>query len=79
MEGGKMTTLSNEEKFTIINSKLKNLIYSKFSLEIDKLSENAKASPDSDTISRLNLLISETERQTAALTTEADLYTTEEE
>jgi hypothetical protein len=73
-----MTTLSNEEKLTIVNSKLKNLNYNKFSLEIDKVSENAKASPDSNTISRLNLLISEADRQIVALTTEAALYTPEE-
>ena len=74
-----MTTLSNEEKLTIVNSKLKNLNYNKFSLGLDKISENAKASPDADTVSRLNSLISETDRQIAALTTEAALYTTEEE
>jgi hypothetical protein len=74
-----MTTLSNEEKLTIVNSKLKNLNYNKFSLGVDKISENAKASPDADTVSRLNSLISETDRQIAALTTEAALYTTEEE
>jgi hypothetical protein len=74
-----MTTLSNEEKLTIVNSKIKNLSYNKFSVEVDKISESAKASPDSDTVSRLNSLISETDRQIAALTTEAALYTTEEE
>ncbi len=73
-----MTTLSNEEKLTIVNSKLKNLNYNKFSLDVDKISENAKSSPDADNISRLNLLITETDRQIAALTTEAALYTPEE-
>jgi hypothetical protein len=73
-----MTTLSNAEKLTIVNSKLKNLNYNKFSLDVDKISENAKTSPDSDTISRLNSLIAETDRQIAALTTEAALYATEE-
>jgi hypothetical protein len=72
-----MTTLSNEEKLTIVNSKIKNLSYNKFSLGVDKISENAKASPDADTVSRLNSLISETDRQIAALTTEAALYPTE--
>jgi len=74
-----MTTLSNEEKLTIVNSKIKNLSYNKFSLEVDKISENAKASPDADTVSRLNSLISETDRQIAALATEAALYAPEEE
>jgi hypothetical protein len=74
-----MTTLSNEEKLTIVNSKIKNLSYNKFSLGVDKISENAKTSPDADTISRLNSLISETDRQIAALTTEAALYAPEEE
>jgi hypothetical protein len=74
-----MTILTNEEKLTIINSKLKNLNYNKFSLEVDKISENAKTSPDPDNISRLNSLSAETDKQIAALTTEAALYTTEEE
>jgi hypothetical protein len=74
-----MTILTNEEKLTIINSKLKNLSYNKFSLEVDKISENAKTSPDAENISRLNSLSAETDRQIAALTTEAALYTTEEE
>jgi hypothetical protein len=74
-----MTVLSNEEKLTIVNSKIKNISYSKFSLEIDKISENAKVSPDTETVSRLNSLISEIDRQIAALETEAVLYTTEEE
>jgi hypothetical protein len=74
-----MTTLSNEDKLTIVNSKIKNLSYNKFSLEVDKISESAKASPDADTVSRLNLLISDTDRQIAALETEAALHTTEEE
>jgi hypothetical protein len=73
-----MTTLSNEEKLTIVNSKLKNLNYNKFSLGVDKISENAKTSPDADTVSRLNSLIAEADRQIAALTTEAALYTPEE-
>lgn len=74
-----MTTLSNSEKLAIVNSKLKNLDYNKFSLGIDKLSENAKTSPDADNISRLDSLIAETDRQIAALTTEAALYAPEEE
>jgi hypothetical protein len=74
-----MTILSNAEKLTIVNSKLKNLNYNKFSLDVDKISENAKTSPDSDTILRLNSLIAETDRQIAALTTQADLYAPEEE
>lgn len=74
-----MTILSNEEKLAIVNSKLKNLNYNKFSLDVDKLSENAKSSPDAENVSRLNSLISETDRQIAALTTEAALYAPEEE
>jgi hypothetical protein len=74
-----MTILSNEEKLAIVNSKLKNLNYNKFSLDVDKLSENAKSSPDAENVSRINSLISETDRQIAALTTEAALYAPEEE
>ena len=39
------TSLTNAEKATIVNSRLKNLNYNKFSLEIDKVVENAKADP----------------------------------
>jgi hypothetical protein len=72
-------SLTNEEKATIVTSKLKNLEYSKFSTEIDKVSENAKSSPDAESIARYNVLLSENATQISALTAELAKYTTEEE
>jgi len=72
-------SLTNEEKVTIVTSKIKNLEYNKFSTEMDKISENAKSNPDSESIARYNVLLSENATQISALTAELAKYTTEEE
>jgi|LakMenEpi03Aug12_release.lakeMendotaPanAssembly.Ray.scaffolds.fasta_scaffold531269_2 hypothetical protein len=74
-----MTILTNEEKATIVNSKIKNLEYNKFSNEIDKISESAKSIPDTESVARYNALIAENVTQISALTAELSKYTTEEE
>jgi len=74
-----MTTLSNEEKLQVINSRIKSLNYNKYNLEIDLIVENAKASPVAEAVSSLNESISGVNLQIAALTTEAAKYTSEEE
>jgi hypothetical protein len=62
--------LTNEEKTTIVNSHLKNLVYNKYNLTISVIEENAKTSPNSDTLSSLNSQISEIDDQMAALQAE---------
>jgi hypothetical protein len=62
--------LTNEEKTSIVNSHLKNLVYNKYNLTISVIEENAKTSPNSDTLSSLNSQISEIDDQMAALQAE---------
>jgi hypothetical protein len=72
------TALTNAEKVTIINSRLKNLNYSKFSLEIDKVSENAKATPDQEAIARYTEFLADNAIQITALMAELAKYPVEE-
>jgi hypothetical protein len=62
--------LTNEEKTSIVNSHLKNLVYNKYNLTISVIEENAKTSPNADTLSSLNSQISEIDDQMAALQAE---------
>jgi hypothetical protein len=74
-----MTTLSNLERVNIINSKMKNLVYTKYNLEVDIIIENAKVIPSAASVSALNSSISEISAQIAVLQTELDKYPVEEE
>ena len=74
-----MTTLTNLERVNIINSKMRNLVYTKYNLEVDILIENAKVTPSAASVSALNSSISEISDQIAVLQTELDKYPTEEE
>ena len=62
--------LSKEEKTQIINSHLRNLAYSKYSLEIDILQENAKTAPSETAVASLQSLITEVSSQLSALEAE---------
>jgi len=73
-----MTTLTNADKAQVINSKLKNLLYVKYNLDVDKIIENAKSVPDALVIEKYNNSISEVNLQIAALTTEIAKYPVEE-
>lgn len=72
------TALTNAEKATIVNSRLKNLNYSKFSLEIDKLAENAKAVPDQEALARYTEFLADNAVQISALMAELAKYPVEE-
>ena len=65
-----MTTLSNEEKISIIDQHIKNLEYNKYNLEISLIEENAVASPDATNLSTLNAQISALSLKLSALQTE---------
>ena len=67
--------LTNEEKTSIVNSHLKNLVYNKYNLTISVIEENAKTSPNADTLSSLNSQISEIDDQMAALQAELASFT----
>ena len=73
------TALTNTEKVTIINSRLKNLNYSKFSLEIDKVAENSKAVPDQEALANYTAFLADNAIQISALTAELAKYPVEEE
>ena len=70
MEGGKMTTLSNEEKISIIDQHIKNLEYNKYNLEVSLVEENAVANPEATNISSLNSQIAVLNSKISALQAE---------
>jgi hypothetical protein len=73
-----MTTLTNADRVTIINSKMKNLVYTKYNLDLDIIIENAKVTPSAASISALNSSVAEIVAQIAVLQTELDKYPVEE-
>jgi hypothetical protein len=73
-----MTTLTNADKVNIINSKMKNLVYTKYNLDLDIIIENAKTTPVALIIEKYNDSLSEVNLQIAALTTELAKYPVEE-
>jgi ABC-type phosphate transport system auxiliary subunit len=73
-----MTTLTNADKVNIINSKMKNLVYTKYNLDLDIIIENAKVTPSAASVSALNSSVAEIVAQIAVLQTELDKYPVEE-
>jgi hypothetical protein len=65
-----MTTLSNEEKISIIDQHIKNIEYNKYNLEISLIEENAVANPEATTISSLNSQIAVLNSKISVLQTE---------
>lgn len=65
-----MTILSKSDKVQIIESRLKGLEYKKFGLEIDLLVENAKSTPDSESVSNIEDAIQEISGQLSVLNSE---------
>lgn len=64
------TTLTNEEKITIVSQHIKNVEYSLYNLGLSLLEEDSVSSPDADKISSLNSQIADLNLQKTALTTE---------
>ncbi len=65
-----MTMLSKIEKVQIIESRLRGLEYKKFGLEIDLLVENAKTTPDPESVSNIEAAIEEVSGQLSVLNSE---------
>lgn len=65
-----MVVLTKEEKAQIINSHIRNLERSRYSLEIDIIQENARQSPSAETINLINAQKDEVSGQITALTSE---------
>ena len=72
-----MTTLTNSDRVTIINSKMKNLAYTKYNLDLDIIIENAKVTPSAASVSALNSSIAEIVNQISKLQIELDKYPVE--
>jgi ABC-type phosphate transport system auxiliary subunit len=72
-----MTTLTNADKVNIINSKMKNLAYTKYNLDLDIIIENAKVTPSAASVSALNSSIAEIVNQISKLQIELDKYPVE--
>ena len=65
-----MTTLTKSDKLKIIESRLRNLEYKKYGLEIDLIVENAKVTPEQEAINVINSVITEIDDQVSALNSE---------
>ena len=66
------TLLSNEEKTGIINQHLKNLQYSKFNIELSIIEENAKTTPEAETLTSINSQLVDINSRITALQAELD-------
>ena len=65
-----MTKLGKAEKLQLIDSRVKQLDYKKYALELDIIVENAKNTPDTEAINVIEAGISEIDTQLAALDAE---------
>ncbi|NDF29523.1 MAG: hypothetical protein EB150_04840 [Nitrososphaeria archaeon] len=54
-----MSTLTNSDKISIVEQKIKNLEYQQYSSTLDLQLENAAASPDQDNIDSINAKLSD--------------------
>ena len=61
------TKLTNDEKTAIVDAEVRNLEYQMYSLEVQLIAENAKTEPNADSVSKLESLIAEKQKQIAAL------------
>lgn len=68
-----MTTLSKEEKIQLIESRVRNLEYKRYGLELDAIVENAKVTPDQNNLDAIDEAVSEINTQLSALNAELAL------
>ena len=69
------TTLTNEEKLSIVNQHIKSVEYSLYGHELDLIQANAVASPDAGQITAINARITESNAVKAALVIEKNSLT----
>lgn len=62
--------LSKDEKVNILEGQLRNLEYSQFSLEVNKIAEQARIAPDAEKVSGLTAEIAEKQTQIDAIQAE---------
>jgi hypothetical protein len=65
-----MTVLTKSDKLQIIESRVRTLEYKQYSLDVDAIVENAKATPDQDALLVINTAIEEIGDQIGALNSE---------
>jgi hypothetical protein len=61
------TKLTEDEKTAIQEAAARSLEYQMYALEVEKIAENAKTSPDSDKVAELNASIAEKQAQITAV------------
>jgi hypothetical protein len=64
--------LTNEDKVSIINQHKKNVVYSRYNLEVSLIEEGAVANPNQSTVSSLNEQILDLDSKIAALDSEIE-------
>jgi hypothetical protein len=69
------TTLTNEEKLSIVNQHIKSVDYSLYGHQLDLMQANAVSSPDAGQITAINARIAEANAVKAALVTEKNSLT----
>ncbi|MEY3377062.1 MAG: hypothetical protein RLZZ328_4 [Bacteroidota bacterium] len=65
-----MSILTKQEMIGIIESRLKGLEYSKYSLEVDQLVENAKDTPGPEVLTKISESLEEIANQLSVLNAE---------
>lgn len=61
------TTLTDDEKAAIAQAEVRNLEYQMYTFEVRLIAENAKSTPNEESVALLNSLIAEKQTQIAAL------------
>ena len=69
------TTLTNEEKLSIVNQHIRSVDYSLYGYELDLIQANAVSSPDAGQVSAINARIAQSNLVKEALVTERDSLT----
>lgn len=72
------TTLTNEEKLSLVNQHIKSIDYNIYGYELDLLQANAVSLPDAEQVSAITARISEANAKKAALVTEKNSLTVTE-
>jgi hypothetical protein len=70
-----MTTLTNEDKISLINQHKKNVEFAKYNIELSIIEENAVSEPNAEILSGLNAQVDDFDSKIAAL--DAELATLE--
>ena len=70
-----MTTLTNEEKLSIVNQHIKSIDYILYGYQLELMQANAVSLPDAGQISAINARIAESNAKRTALVTEKDSLT----